>query len=519
MKTLFSFLAILFLLFLNISSSFAFSNTITIVPTNEKQLTREDLLNYFGDSISSKIPKSYTYINLNIPDVPKTSKLYSSLQKLIFLDLIDNSKSKILPSKLLTEYEFYKISEKILKVDIIDEAKDPSLKTNKATISYLKNLEEIIAARQNSYSDVLDSSKETRNVEFKKQIFWDVYKTLLTEHYNHSTLDKWKMLDSAIEWLAKWTWDKFTSYFPPTESKNFMDSLNWDFEWIWAYVEMTNPWELKIISPISWSPSEKAWLKWWDVVIKINWKEITKDNSLEELVSWIKWPSWTKVKLTIKRWEQISDFEVTRDKIVIKNVEYSQLDSQTFYIKIVSFWDHVSSDFKKSLEELKKKTATKKVIIDLRNNPGWYLEQVSDMLWFFVPEWEKVAVVKNTVRIPDTYYFSSWYNLIDFSKYKIIILQNSGSASASEIMIWTIKDYFPATTLIWETTYWKGSVQTVKEYTDWSSLKYTIAKWFTWKTETWIDGVGIKADVILPFDFANFEKNWKDNQLEKAKSM
>jgi len=171
MKKLFSFLAILFLLFLNISSSFAFSNTITIVPANEKQLTREDLLNYFGDSISSKIPKSYTYINVNIPDVPKTSKLYSSLQKLIFLDLIDNSKSKILPSKLLTEYEFYKISEKILKVDIIDEAKDPSLKTNKATISYLKNLEEIVAVRQNSYSDVLDSSKETRNVEFKKQIF------------------------------------------------------------------------------------------------------------------------------------------------------------------------------------------------------------------------------------------------------------------------------------------------------------------------------------------------------------
>jgi carboxyl-terminal processing protease len=117
------------------------------------------------------------------------------------------------------------------------------------------------------------------------------------------------------------------------------------------------------------------------------------------------------------------------------------------------------------------------------------------MLSNFVPTWEPVAVVKyyNSQRS----YSSRWYKIVDFSKYKIIILQNSWSASASEIMIWWIKDYYPNSVLIWEKTYGKWSVQTIKDYKDWSSLKYTIAKWYTWKTETWIDWVWIEPDILM----------------------
>ena len=136
------------------------------------------------------------------------------------------------------------------------------------------------------------------------------------------------------------------------------------------------------------------------------------------------------------------------------------------------------------------------------------------MLSYFVPKWEKTAIVK--YHDSEKNYLSKWYELIDFKKYKIVILQNSWTASASEILIWTLKDYYPNIKLIWENTYWKWSVQVMKNYTDWSLLKYTIAKWFTGWSETWIDWIGIKPTIELEFDLENYKKNWYDNQLDKA---
>ena len=115
------------------------------------------------------------------------------------------------------------------------------------------------------------------------------------------------------------------------------------------------------------------------------------------------------------------------------------------------------------------------------------------------------------------WYYSDWNNGLDLSKYKLVLLENSWTASASEIMIWTIKDYIPESIVIWEKSYWKWSVQTIKSYKDGSSLKYTIAKWFTWKSETWIDWVWISPDIELEFDLDKFKKYNIDNQLEKAK--
>jgi carboxyl-terminal processing protease len=280
---------------------------------------------------------------------------------------------------------------------------------------------------------------------------------------------------------------------------------------------MVEPGVLKITSPIPGSPSEKAWLKWGDIVLKVDWKEISRDNSLLEVVKWIKWPAWTDVILTIKRNWEIKDITVTRDKIIITDIESKKLNSRTYYIHIKSFWENVSREFKKSLEELKNSRNINKVIIDLRNDWGWYLDQVTEILSYFVPKWEKTAVVKYYNSSKD--YISKWYEDINFSKYKIVILQNSWTASASEILIWTLKDYYKNLTIIGEQSYWKGSVQVMKWYSDGSMLKYTIAKWFTWWTETGIDWIWITPDYELEFDFEKFKKYWTDNQLNKAKTI
>ena len=482
-----------------------------------------EILASYASYYDWKIPSSYKYIKVNIIWVNKNSDFYKNIQKLIYVDLLPNKKFKLNKNAKISAYSLYRLSEKLFKVNLVSSNNIKYLKWRKANKNDLIYLKKILNKRENveKKEDIeqlkLQSKNNSKLYKQKQIIFNDVYDTIKKEHYNRETISDIDLIEWATKWLAEWTWDKFTTYFPPVESKDFQESLDWNFEWIGSYVEMEKPWVLKIVSPIPGSPSEKAGLKWWDTILKVDGKEILKTTSLREAISWIKWPKWTAVILSIYRDWKILEIKVIRDKIVIKNVEYKKIDNKTFYIKLLIFWDNISGEFKESLEALKKEKWITKVIFDLRNNWGWYLDEVSDMLGYFVPKWKETAVVKYLNWNQN--YYSKGYDLIDFSKYKIVILQNWGSASASEIFIWTIKDYFPKATIIWEQSYWKGSVQTIKSYKDGSSFKYTVAKWFTGKTQTWIDWIGIPVDIELEFDFERFKKTKIDNQLEKAKNL
>lgn len=486
--------------------------TIQVVEKNQtKELTRWEALTFYWNYFK-EIPESYKYISLNFKWVTKDTDLYKALQKLIYLDLLENTKINIYSDKKVNALTFYKLWEKILWTPFINLEETNSLKKRNAIEPDMRRV--INSMRKVEEKTEIDDFKidwSSKELDMKQAIFIDAYNTILESHYDRNTIDEVKLWDSAISWVAKWANDKYTAYFPPVENKNFQEGLNWEYEWIWSYVDMENPWVVKIVSPISWSPSQKAWLKWWDIVTKVDWKEITIKNSLQEVVSWIKWPAWTNVVLTIIRDKKELEITVVREKIIIKDIEFELINDKTFVISVKSFWETVSAHFELALNELKKHNNVNKVIIDLRNNWWWYLEEVSDILSHFVPEWEITAYVEYLSW--DKEYKSRWYDLIDFSKYKIILLQNSWTASASEIMIWTIKDYYPSSQTIGETTYWKWSVQTIKSYTDWSSLKYTIAKWFTWKSRTWIDWVGIKPDIELEQDLKNINN---DNVLNKA---
>lgn len=477
---------------------------------SETKVTRWDIFNFFADCYTSEIPSSYKYIKINFKGIIKWSKLEESLKKLIYLDLIENPNRELSKDDTLNAWSFFRLTEKILKIKIKDVETKNELINRNTTKNDIKTVTEFIW----DTNITLKSDSTKKEIQQKIAILQDVYNTIINSHYNKDNLDKWIIIDSAIEGLTKWTEDKHTVYFPPIESKNFSDSLSWDYEWIWSYVDMEKPGAVRIVSPIPWSPSEKAWLKWWDLIIKIDGEQITEQSSLKEVITWIKWPAWSTVLLTINRNDKILDIEVIRERIIITDIESEILNSSTYYIQIKSFWEHVSSDFKDSITILKNTKNINKVIIDLRNNWWWYLSEVAEMLSYFVPKWDKTAVVK--YHDTEKNFISRWHNLVDFSKYKIVILQNSWTASASEILIWTLKDYYPEIILIWENTYGKWSVQVMKNYVDWSLLKYTIAKWFTWLTETGIDWVWIKPTIELEFNLENYNKNWFDNQLDKA---
>lgn len=469
---------------------------------------------YLADKVDSNIPDSFKYIDLHYAWIDENSLQGQALQKLVYLWLINNTTTNLTLNQKINFYTFEAFVTKILNLKITSWVTNLTKKGTYVTSNDLLAIDSLLEER----GWVSNSAWTIKGLPESSKILTDVYETLNKSHYDRETIKDEQIIQWAIKWAAESLGDKYTTYFPPVESKSFNENLDWTFEWIWAYIDMQTPWELIIISPIVWSPSEKAGIKWWDRVIAVDGKTITPENSVNEVVSWIKWPKWSSVELTIKR-ESVKDtftIMVVRDTIIIKDVEHEKLTDSTYYIQIKSFWNNVTSEFKQALEEVSKDTSIKKIIFDVRNNPGWYLNEVSYMLSYFVPKWEATAIIDYWNS--DMEYTSKWYDLIDIEKYEIVFLQNWWSASASEIMVGTMKDYFPSITIIWEKSFWKGSVQSLKNYYDWSTLKYTTAKWFTGKTKIWIDWIGITPDIEIEFDRELFQNQEIDNQFEAAKS-
>ncbi|MDD5769712.1 MAG: S41 family peptidase [Candidatus Gracilibacteria bacterium] len=493
--------------FLVIISFFCFITLSYGDNSNVYEVNREIIFKYISKDVLTDIPNSYKYINLNFIDIDKKSQNYEYVQKLVYADLIQNNNIKLNLNLKLNSYLFYKILEKESGYNFINSSNINVLKSRNTTNFDLFVASSIIPTFKKDKENLL---KIFGGDQQKMEIFQDVNKTILNDYYDSSKINQNDLIYSSIEGLAQGSKDKFTSFFPPSENKDFQETLSGEFEGIGSYVDMEKPGELKIISPIAGSPSEKAGLKGGDKIIKINGIEITKDTTLSDSVSMIKGPAGTKVVLDILRGNEKLQIEIIRQKIIINDVEYKIINNDFFYIQMKIFGDKIFSQTSKAIDELNNHKEIKKVIIDLRNNPGGYLDQAVNLLSLFIGKNNPVCYVK--YKSSDYFYNSYGYNKIDLNNYEVYILVNSGTASASEILTGTLKDYFPNIKIIGEKTYGKGSVQTIKSYTDGSSLKYTIAKWFTGKTKTGIDGIGIYPDIDLPLDVEKF-KTGEDNQL------
>lgn len=313
---------------------------------------------------------------------------------------------------------------------------------NKINISLLKTYENWYKSIQND----LDLEK-----------FWDVYNVIKKEWYESKNLDKDQMIESAIKWLVEWLWDKHSEYFNIKDTENFNESLNWNFEWIWAIVEKTDIW-IKIERVIKWSPALESWILNWDIIIKADWEELI-NLSLYDWVNKIKWPAWTKVNLDIIRKWKLLKFNVTRWKISIPSVDSKRI-WDIWYISLNRFWPNSSTDFEDALEKLRN---TEWLIIDLRDNWGWYLISAVEILWNLIEDWEILVSTKYNKLLSSSVYKSS--NLWNIYNKNILVLINENSASASEILAWALSDHNKAI-IVWKKSYWKGSVQQQFEFWD-----------------------------------------------------
>lgn len=437
----------------------------------EKFLNFGEFFTVYFDTIWSDIPQSYKYIKLNFKNINNTWKVYNALQKWVYMNLLPNQKIDLKLNQKITQKQVSMLIKSNFDTDI-------------QYLSWWVTLDRLW--------DILLQLQELdfQRTSTQDQIMEHVYDTLKSNYFYENSLKDEVMNYWAIKWMVKSLNDPYTEFFTPDEAKEFNEDINWEFEWIWAYLEKNKNWEIIIVSPLKWSPAQKAGIQAQDIIIQINDTSITPDTNLTQVVKMIKWPQWTTVKLKIRRSGKELDFIIKRERIVIENIESKILDNQYCYMAIHLFSLWINKDFDLNMTKFKD---CPKYVFDLRNNPWWWLKEVADMLGYFIPNWEPVVTIKNRYWSEDLKAKNKPYKVDK----NIMILINWGSASASEIFAWTIKDYIPSTLLIWEKTFGKWSVQSIIDYLDWSMLKYTQAKRYTWKSKRNIDKDWIDSDIKI----------------------
>lgn len=326
-------------------------------------------------------------------------------------------------------------------------------------------------------------------------------------------IDEQKILNETIKGYIKGLNDPYTEYMTKEEMEEFSQDVMGNFTGIGIYLTKdTEKNAVIVISPIKDTPAHKAGILPGDIITKIDGVSYTGEQ-LNEASNKIKGEIGTSVKLEILRDGKTMKFEVKRENIKINHVESKVLENNIGYIEFNSFDEGCSEEFKQKLEELKEKNITS-LIIDIRNNGGGLVTEALDIADFIV---EKDATLLITTDKKQKEEVTKAKNdpIINIP---VVLLTNSSSASASEILAGALKDNNKAT-IVGEKTYGKGVIQELLTLTDGSGLKITTNEYYT-PNRNKINKVGITPDVEVKLDeklegqLVLEEKD--DTQLQKA---
>ncbi len=345
-----------------------------------------------------------------------------------------------------------------------------------------------------------------RDINFN--LYWDTLESIKSKHINQP-INEVKLFYGSLIGMVAALEDPYSVFFPPQNAKEFSQELSGEFQGIGAEVGIKKD-QLTIIAPLEDSPAERSGLKASDSILAIDGVDTT-GMALDVAVSKIRGPKGTIVKLIIMRegFSKPQEFSISRDKIIIKTVRSQFYEGNKIaYIKISQFNEDTLGDFSRIVTNVLNAGA-KKIILDLRNNPGGFLDSAVNV----AGEWvrDEVIVIERFASGEERVYKSTARGR--FKDLPTVILVNGGSASGSEIVAGAMQDFGKAK-LVGEKTFGKGSVQDYSPLRDGSGLKLTIAEWLTPKRRS-INKVGIPPDIEIKPSDKNIADG-RDIQLDKA---
>ncbi len=344
-------------------------------------------------------------------------------------------------------------------------------------------------------------------------LFWDVWQRVNRSYIDRVSIDPQKMVWGAISGMVDALGDPYTTYLPPSDNKDFKDNLGGAFEGIGAQLGMKDN-HVMVIAPLKGTPAEAAGVIAGDFIMKVN-DEDTTGWTVQQAVNKIRGPKGTTVKLNILHANDGKpvDISIVRNTINVPSVEWwikpmSKKNVPIAYIKLSQFGDNTNAEWEKAVTDiLEAGTSVKGLVLDMRNNPGGYLEGAVYIASEFVKSGTIVSQV-NSDGTKEDYPVDRRGRLTGIP---MVVLINKGSASAAEIVSGALRDYKRAT-LVGEISFGKGSVQTPEDLPDGSSVHITTGRWLLPKGDS-ISKKGITPDIVIPMDTATATA---DAQLDKA---
>lgn len=341
--------------------------------------------------------------------------------------------------------------------------------------------------------------------------FWKVWNLLNEKSLYAKRVTDQDRVWGAISGLASSLKDPYTVFFSPQENKLFKDEIKGSFGGIGAEIGIKDN-ILTVIAPIKDNPASKAGMKAGDRILKIDSTD-TNDMTIDKAISLIRGPKGSVVTFLILRPgdKKTTEVKVTRDIVTIPTIDTEFRSDNIFVIKFYSFSENSATLFREALQKFVD-TRAHKLVIDLRGNPGGYLDAAVDIGSWFIDE-GKPIVSEDFGENKKAVVYRSHGPRVFTKDLQLVVLVDGGSASASEILAGALSEYHIGT-LVGEKTFGKGSVQELINITDTTSLKITVARWLT-PNGISISEHGLDPDVVVPFTAKNLETK-TDPQMDKA---
>ena len=343
----------------------------------------------------------------------------------------------------------------------------------------------------------------------KIDLFAEVLEKIQNEYVEE--VDQAEIIDFAINGALQ-SLDPFSAYMNPKVFEESQSETSGEFGGLGIEVSMESG-VIKVITPIDDTPASKAGVKAGDYIVKINGEQV-QGKTLMEAVNLMRGPEGTSIEITVRRkgLRKAKIFKITREIIEIKSVISKIVDNKVGYLRLRAFNANSSSQLKKEIAKIEKNKKLVGYILDLRNNPGGLLSQAVTISDFFLNDGEIVST-KGRKKRENRKFFAKKGDKIDGKP--LIVLINNGSASASEIVAGALQDQKRAI-LLGETTFGKGSVQSIIPLKNRGAIRLTISKYYLPSGKS-ISEVGVVPDIKVEEEDEEFSINTiTDNQLNYA---